>query len=81
MTTILGLHDTDSTISVTSIACFAANPNTQAAYEQFCNDLNHVGITEDIIQQKENEILETLRSQGMVASDQVDGSNVEGQGK
>lgn len=81
LSTILGLHDTDSTISVTSIACFAANPDTQAAYEQFCYDLDHVGVTQDTIHQKETEILETLRSQGMVTSDQVDDGNVEDQGQ
>ena len=67
---LLNLHGTNSGISVTSIAAFTANTNTniETAYKQLCNDLYRVGVTEDIIRRKEDKILEIFRSQGMVAS-------------
>ena len=65
---LLGLHGTNSRISITSIASFAANTNTETAYKQFCKDLHLIGITGYRIRYKEDEILEILKSQGMVAS-------------
>ena len=64
---ILGLHHNGSTISIASIASFAANSNTVAAYQQFCKDLTHIGVTEDTIEQKGIEILDALKSQEMAA--------------
>ena len=75
MAALLGLHSTNSRIPVTSIAAFAANTNTEAAFEQFCKDLYQVGATEDMIGQKRNKILAILRSQGMVASSQIGSSD------
>ena len=77
MTAILGLHGTNSGISVTSIASFAAtaSTNTDAAYRQLCQDLDRVGVAEDVMLQKEDKILEILRSQGMtvaIASSEID---------
>ena len=65
---LLGLHGTNTRIPVNSIATFAANSNLEIASKQFCEDLCQIGITEEIIRQKEDEILEILRSQGMVSS-------------
>ena len=62
-------------IPVSSIATFAANPDIEVAYKQFCEGLNQIGVTEDMIQQKEGEILEILRSQDMVASSQICGND------
>ena len=73
---LFGLH-ADSRISVTSIASFAANTNTEMAYKQFCEELYQIGVTEDMILQNKDKILEILRSQGMVASSQLDSSKVE----
>ena len=75
---ILGLHHLDSRISITSIASFATNTNTEAAYKQFCEDLYQIGVTEDIIRLKEDEILDALRSQRMIASENDAGSEVGG---
>ena len=71
---LLELHGTNSGISITSIASFVANTNSETAYKQFCNELYRVGATEDIVREKEDEILEILTSQGMVASSQIDGN-------
>ena len=79
LTALLSLHGTSSGISVTSIAAFAANTNTDTAYRQFCKDLDRVGVTEDVIRQKEDKILEILNSKGMVTSGGSDGSNIEDQ--
>ena len=71
---LLRLHSINSGISITSIASFAANTNSETAYKHFCNELYRVGATEDIVREKEDKILEILTSQSMVASSQIDGS-------
>ena len=77
---LLGLCGTaNSRIPITSIVCFAANTDTKTAYKQFCNDLYQIGVTEDMVQGKEDRILEILRSQSMVASSQIRGSNARDQ--
>ena len=81
MTDVLGLHRTGSRISVTSTASAVENVNTKEAYKQFCGNLHRIGVTEDMIRQKEREILEILRPQGMVAGSQVGGSNIRNQGQ
>ena len=81
LTVILGLHHTTERISLTSIASFAMNPNTLAAYNRFCEDLYQIGVTEEMILLKEKEILVLLKSQGMVAGDQIDGKNIQDQSR
>ena len=71
---LIGLDGTNSEISITSIASFAANTNTESAYQQFCKDLHQFGATEDMIREKQDQILEILRSQDMVASSRIGGS-------
>lgn len=80
LTTILGLDSSNSRIPLSSIASFAANPNTEIAYKQFCGDVYEIGVTEDMIHQQEDNILEILRSQGMITRSQTSGSNSGGQG-
>lgn len=77
LTSLLGLHGTSPGISVTSIAAFAANINPDTAYSQLCKDLERVGVTEDVIYQKEDKILQILKSQSMVSSNEIDDSNIE----
>ena len=77
---LLGFHGTaNSRVSVTSIASFAANTNTETAYEQFCKDLYQIGVTEDMVRRKKDIILEILGSQSIVASSQIGGSNARDQ--
>ena len=57
---------------MTSITSLAANPNTQAAYKQFCKDLCQGGVAEAMVQRKENEILDVLKSHGMIANNQCE---------
>ena len=76
LATLLCLPGTNSRIPVTSIAAFVANTGTETAYKQFCNDLYEVGVTEDMARQNKDEILEILKSQGMVASTQVGCSDI-----
>ena len=68
---VLGLH-TSSAIPVTTIASFTTNTDTQASYNQFCEDMYQIGVTEDTIRQKENEILGILKPQGVVSSNMRD---------
>ena len=77
LTALLGLHDPNSTISATSIASLAANTDTDTAYRQFCKELDRVGVTEVVMRQKKQRILEILRSHGMVASNESDDSDTE----
>ena len=65
----------------TSIASFAANTNTQAAYKQFRRDLYQIRVTQDMIHSKENEMLRILRSRGRIASNQVCGGSIQDQGQ
>lgn len=51
------------------------------AYKKFCADLHQIGVTEDIIQQKENEILAALRSHGMLTGNHFGGIEIEDQGQ
>ena len=81
MAAVLGLPHTNSRVSITSISSFAANLNTQMAYKQFFKVLHQIGVTEDTIHQKEDEILKILKSQGMVASNQIDGSHTGSHGQ
>ena len=75
MAALLGLHGTNSRISVTSIATFAANTSTEIAYKQFRKDLHQIGVPDDLIQKNEDEIREIFKSQGMVASSQIGSSD------
>ena len=70
---LLGLHGTHSGISIKSIASLIANNNVKTAYQEFCNDLSQIGVTEDVIREKEDQILEILKSQGIVFSSQSKG--------
>ena len=79
LTSVLGLHRTSSKVSVISIASFVKDADTRRAYRQFCKNLHQIGVTEDMIRQKENEILEVLRSQSTAASSQIGSSNITNQ--
>ena len=76
MAAILGLHHIESRISVTSIATFAVNSNTQAAYQQLYKELCQLGVTENMIRFKESKILDLLNSQRMVARNVEDQSQL-----
>ena len=70
LVSLLSLNGTNS-IPVALIASFAASADTEMAHKQFYKVLCQIGITEDIIRQREKEIREILRSQGMVSSQVV----------
>ena len=80
LATLLGLGtNSESRIPVTPIAAFAANADTatETASKQFCEYLHQkIGVTEDIIRQKKDKILQILRSQSMIARSQTGGSKV-----
>ena len=74
---LFNLDGTNPKIPMTPIASFAANTNTEMAYKQFCKDLYQIGVNEDMIRQNEDKLLEILRSQDMVASNQIGDSDIE----
>ena len=77
LTAVLGLHRTSSKVSINSITSFVQVKDTGGAYRQFCETLHQIGVTEDMIRQKENEILEILRP---AVSSQISSSNIRNQG-
>lgn len=50
------------------------------AYENFCQDLKQLGVTERMIRLEENEILDILKPKG-VGANQIGGSSIGGQGQ
>ena len=68
---VLGLRRTSSRDSISS---FAGSINTQKAYKKFCKGLFDIGVTPDMISQKEQEIKDIFKPQGLTASTQIDDS-------
>ena len=65
---VLGLR---RTMSRDSIVSFAGSINTKKAYKKFCKGLFEIGVTADIIKQKEKEIQDMLKP---ATSNQIDDS-------
>ena len=51
----------------------------ETAYKEFCENLRHTGVTEDMLLPKAK-ILEILRSRGVVATTQTGGKHMEDKG-
>ena len=76
---VLGLHRSHSLVSIDSITSFAGSINIKKAYKKFCKDLFQIGITADMISQKEKEISDLFKAQNTAASSQIDDSPIEDQ--
>ena len=57
MAGVLGLHRTTSRVSLTSLP---GSVNTKKAYKRFCKNLLQMGVTSDMIAQREGDILNML---------------------
>ena len=68
---VLGLR---RTMSRDSIVSFAGSINTKKAYKKFCKGLFEIGVTAEIIRQKEKEIQDMLKPQNPATSNQRDDS-------
>ena len=79
LTDILGLHRTNSRVSIDSITSFAGSVNTKKAYKNFCKKLFQSGVTAEIINQKEKEILDILKVQDAAISGPVESSTITNQ--
>ena len=73
---LLGLHRTNSTVSTDSIISFAGSVNTKKAYKRFCKNLFGIGVTSEMISQKEEEIFNIFKAQNTVIGGPVDDSNI-----
>ena len=71
LTDVLGLHRTNSRVSIDSITSFAGSINTKKAYKEFCKNLFKIGVTSEMIKEKENEILNIFNT-GNTTSSQID---------
>ena len=81
LTDVLGLKHTNSTVSLDSITSFAGSINTKKAYKEFCKNLSQIGVTREMISQKEEEILNIFKTQNTTTNGQIDDDNSTGQGK
>ena len=79
LTDVLGLHRTNSTVSLDSITSFAGNIGTKEAYKKFCKSLYQIGVTADVVNQKETEILSIFESQNTATTGQGNDSSIENQ--
>ena len=68
---VLGLHHTNSRVSLDSISSFAGSIGTKKTFKKFCNSLHQIGVTAELISQKEREILNIFQSQNAVSSNQI----------
>ena len=76
LTHILGLHHTNSRVSIDSITSFAESNNTKKAYKEFCKNLHLSGVTKEMISRKQTEILNTLKPQNTAIRSQINGSSI-----
>ena len=73
---ILGLHrPTSRSSGISSASSFAGSIKTKTAYQRFCKNLFQMGITSEMIAQKEGDILNMLNQpQDIATSDGGNGS-------
>lgn len=72
---ILGLHHTNSRVSIDSITSFAGSTDTRSAFKKFCQNLYKIGVRADMIREKESEILNIFNPQHTATSNQICNSN------
>ena len=65
---LLGLHRTNSTVSIASITSIAGSINTKKAYKKFCKGLFDIGVTKEMIGEKEEEIRNIFNPQNSATS-------------
>ena len=61
-------------MSKDSIVSFAGSANTKKAYKKFCKGLFNIGVTAEMISQKEKEIQDIFKPQNLATSSQMDDS-------
>ena len=81
MTDVLGLHHSSTRVSIDSVASFAGSVNNKKAYKKFCRNLFQIGVTSEMIRQKEAEILDIFKHQGTTIRGQADNGNIADQGQ
>ena len=72
LTGVLSLHRTNSRVSVDSITSFAGSINTKKAYKRFCKGLYEIGVTAEMINQREREIHNIFKPPNAPTSTRVD---------
>ena len=76
MDNVLGLHRTNSSVSIASITSIAGSINTKKAFKKFCKGLFEIGVTAEMIGQKENEIRNIFKPRNTATSSQIDDSTI-----
>ena len=66
-------------MSIDSITSFAGSINTKKAYKKFCKGLYQVGVTSEMISEKEKEIFDIFKSQDIATTSWIDNSAIENQ--
>ena len=75
----LGLHRTNSRVSLHSVTSFAASINTKKAYKEFCKSLYQIGVSGEMINQKRRDVLNIFKPQDRATSSQTGDGAIGGQ--
>ena len=75
-TQLKALQRKSSKASIHSITSFAGSINTKNAYKKVFKGLYDIGVTADMMRQKETEILNMFKHQNSVISGQTDDDNI-----
>lgn len=62
-----------------SITAFAGSVSSRRAYKEFCKNLSQIGVTAEMINQKESEIFEIFKAQNTAISGRIRNSPIEDQ--
>ena len=76
---LLGLHRTNSRVSIDSITSFAESTNTKKAFKKFCQNLYQIGVRAETLREKESEILNIFKPQDTTIGSQKDSIRVANQ--
>lgn len=68
LTDALGLNNPNSKVPLDSIRSFVVSTNTKRAFRKFCKDLHQIGVSANVITQKEREILNICKPQSAATS-------------
>ena len=74
LTDVLGLYRTNSRVSIDSVTSLPGSVNTKKAFKKFFKGLYEIGVTAEMIRQKEGEIRNIFKPQKAATISDIDGS-------
>ena len=79
LTDILGLHHTNSRVSIDTISSFAESVDSKKAYKKFCQSLFQIGVPAEMVNCKEKEILDIFKAQNAAIGGLINDSPITSQ--